>query len=161
MTKYTPAEVAEALEHSIQHWERLASGTSGAHEGLTPKDCALCRLFYYTPGASCIGCPVMLHTGFAQCRNTPYQGAAALHKCSFDKDEPEFKLAASLEVNFLKSLRQTIAVASAVGPCDTSPVSKCQPEQSSLVQQKQATIEDATNEGNIETEGHYSSGPRS
>jgi hypothetical protein len=94
----TPAQTAEALEKSIQHWERLASGTTKPGEGPFEGSCALCRTH-----PNCEGCPVMLRTGKWCCYDTPYYKARA----SWDagRNSNEFKRAARKELAFLKSLR--------------------------------------------------------
>lgn len=67
----------EALDRSIEKWEKIERGETGDGGA---KDCALCSLFYkdcYKQDPSdCVGCPVRLRTGLRYCRNTPYSSWA-------------------------------------------------------------------------------------
>lgn len=92
-------ETLKALEESIEHWERLANGTSASDETIGSSSCALCILAERkseqfmdayerdpTPVSSdpvsretfhqvyrgCYGCPVLAHTGKTSCVGTPW-----------------------------------------------------------------------------------------
>jgi len=103
-------ETLVALQKSIEHWERLATGTSKEEEGVGRSHCDLCKLFYppippleWENAWDCAGCPVRQATGFRFCANTPYNNANAASRLS-GKLSPEFQLAAAKELAFLKSL---------------------------------------------------------
>lgn len=107
MTTPTPEETLAALKESIAHWERLASGNRHPNEDIVAKDCALCKLFLGLPDTvllqDCEGCPVRIKTGVSYCRVSPWADASrAAHK--FGLDSEQFKEAALVELDFLKSL---------------------------------------------------------
>lgn len=101
-------EAKAALEKSIQHWERLASGKRQLNEEPGVVGCALCALFWKSGDYSirCDGCPVRERTGFDCCRGTPYVDVAKF----WDSEDPElldtdeFRELAKAELEFLKSL---------------------------------------------------------
>lgn len=78
----------EALIYSWCHWWRLSQAETWeevVREGLDPRDCDLCFLFYGNSypiyektgdGDGCLGCPVYEATGEPYCHCTPYQDAA-------------------------------------------------------------------------------------
>lgn len=88
-----------ALDESIAHWERLATGNREEGENPSASHCALCRNHN-----RCEGCPVNEATGNHGCSLTPYFDAnfACLEH---GLDSPEFRAAAQKELDFLKSLR--------------------------------------------------------
>ena len=89
-----------ALNGSIEHWKRLATGKRQPHEDLGADHCALCVLYMNN---GCQGCPVARATGERYCRGTPYPRADALGD-EFTLDSRQFKAAAKKELAFLKSL---------------------------------------------------------
>jgi len=101
------ATTLKALKLSIEHWERLATGKRKRGETADGKFCALCDLFYNEHddcrALRCAGCPVSEITGHPLCETTPYYHARNI---SFDHElrSDEFKNAAKLELDFLKSL---------------------------------------------------------
>lgn len=70
-------ETLTALQDSIRHWHRLATGTQGPNEAPTANNCALCSLFKDGDGGAyvCEGCPVLSQTTLTGCRGTPYDRA--------------------------------------------------------------------------------------
>jgi hypothetical protein len=105
-------ETRKALEESIEHWERLASGNTRPGEGIGPEDCALCGRFKSDATLGCEHdgelCPVAAATGKNYCRNTPH---ANVINCSRYRNAETkemrsiFTAAAQAELDFLKSLR--------------------------------------------------------
>ena len=72
----------EALNKSIEHWTRMATGNEQNGEEPGVKDCALCHLYRErenpNPHATdryCFGCPIKRKTGRANCVDTPYYEA--------------------------------------------------------------------------------------
>ena len=59
----------KAIEKSILHWQRIAFGYREVGEGITPEDCACCKLYFNN---FCEDCPIFEYTGEAYCANTPY-----------------------------------------------------------------------------------------
>lgn len=98
----------KALNESIAHWERMASGDRLPGERVGHKHCALCRLFqpgYDTGEPDCWGCPVERKTGKQYCEGTPYQNVLrALARDAGSYESKDFKAAAAAERDFLKSL---------------------------------------------------------
>lgn len=103
-------ETLTALQDSIRHWHRLATGTEGYFEAPDVQNCALCGLFTpHDPLVFCRGCPVEEATMLAGCRGTPYIEA---HEAWRDwKGSPPsegnhlaFRRAAAKELNFLLGL---------------------------------------------------------
>lgn len=107
----TPEQTAEALEKSIDHWHRHATGTAGPGEEIFGKDCALCALFLDANAEECHDCPVYERTGEHLCESTPWQQAAAAWGLRQARKHPmhpeEFKLAAAKMEQFLISLKPT------------------------------------------------------
>lgn len=110
-------KTAKALEQSIRHWERMAAGSqkkmlnygTGNYEDEEPTEefCALCRLFTSERGDDdCAECPVFKSSNQTSCEGTPYIEAYKARNI-YGIDSPEFKAAATKEVEFLKSLRET------------------------------------------------------
>ncbi len=111
--------MSDALEESIEHWQRLVSGerqqSNGERTGLESvyaDDCPLCALYLDQPEMPpCEGCPVFARTGIPGCEGTPWTAVA---KIVWDGTHagnpeayliPEFKEAAQRELDFLISLR--------------------------------------------------------
>lgn len=113
---------AEALQHSIAHWERLLACESRGDvtsEGLYSESCALCDMYLHISQErwdedeeeyaemQCIGCPVSEASGQHLCECTPWRD---VHD-NYDKHNAfgKFSLAAhkehaARELLFLKSL---------------------------------------------------------
>lgn len=94
------ATTLKALKGSIEHWERFATGTALPTETPTSEHCALCKLFFFK---DCNGCPIANRTGVGGCADTPYEQAYSAW-CHSGVNSDSFKLAASKELAFLKSL---------------------------------------------------------
>lgn len=102
------------LEQSIEHWKRLATGTSRLAESVSMKDCALCAIYAHNslkPDRCCIECPVAIRVGDRRCRGTPYDAVYAYineHKhIAFIKlkNDEAFQALAQKELEFLQSLQ--------------------------------------------------------
>lgn len=91
------------LEKSIEHWERLASGNRYPDEADDCESCALCETFLHNQAGWCFGCPVAIAVNDIGCKGTPYTEASIAGQ-SHGLDSAEFKSAALLELEFLKSL---------------------------------------------------------
>lgn len=109
-------EAKQALELSIQHWERLLSGEDLM---IGPGSCSLCRLYNTLfihrhndfplkklQDICCIGCPVFEKTGLKYCAGTPY--SIVDEKCNDGVSLSELKVEIENELDFLKSLREPI-----------------------------------------------------
>ncbi len=96
----TPAATLKSLKQSIAHWKRLATGKRREGERVGVADCALCKLFFYK---DCVGCPVAQKVNRIGCSDTPYKEADRTYYF-YGPDSNEFKQAAQVELNFLKSL---------------------------------------------------------
>lgn len=96
------SETRTALEESIAHWKRMASGDRRNSEAPTSDDCPLCEMFYNKLDV-CDGCPVRIKTGRTYCGDTPYHDAQRAWT-EYGLDSSEFKYAALAEVDFLTSL---------------------------------------------------------
>ena len=94
-----------ALNKSIQKWERFATGTAKAKDTIYAESCPLCKLFLDTSNFfdSCDGCPVAVKTHRPQCHQSPYYEAKGFF-IGLGKDSAKFKSAARREASFLKSL---------------------------------------------------------
>ena len=93
-------EALEALKKSIEHWERLASGTAREGEGIRSKSCPLCALYVQN---FCQGCPVAEQTIATGCAGTPWRGASDAHS-EFGQNSAQFHFAAIAELDFLRSI---------------------------------------------------------
>ena len=99
-----------ALEKSIEHWKRLATGNAGEHESIFGSSCALCSLFvdcYTDKGDNCSGCPVSKRTGLSMCNDTPWSAVRNAFDPTheFSMFTKEFQDAAKVQLKFLRSLR--------------------------------------------------------
>ena len=96
----------EALEKSIQHWERMKVMKTPNEEKPSAKSCDLCILY---EDNRCKSCPVKIATGVIRCAGTPYLTAYSHHikwgNMGDNKNRALFRRAATKEINFLKSLR--------------------------------------------------------
>lgn len=107
------AKTLIALKGSIKKWERIVTG-KGQDKG--DDNCPLCKAFKVVGpldaggcGDICGGCPVALHSGAVNCRNTPYQNWMRAENdigCMNNNKAttPELKAAAQAELDFLRSL---------------------------------------------------------
>lgn len=103
-------ETLTALQDSIRHWHRLATGTQGKDEFPTANNCALCAVHN---NLHCTGCPVSLASTLRGCRGTPYDEAfIAWREWSLDlqggppseANHLTFRRAAAKELAFLLDL---------------------------------------------------------
>jgi hypothetical protein len=99
----------KALQESIAHWDRLASGNRKYRENVDVDACALCRKFntpVKDPELKCACCPVFQKTGLKFCLGTPFPAAEKLSDTDelSPLDTDEFREAAQDELEFLKSL---------------------------------------------------------
>ena len=67
------AEVREALEGSIKHWEENVAAETVDDARIDMESCALCGLFWLRNG-DCSGCPVEA-AGHDTCEGSPYEVA--------------------------------------------------------------------------------------
>ena len=90
-----------ALEKSIEHWERLASGTEEPGEEPTDIWCDCCKTF-----ENCDYCPIAEFTGHDQCFHTPYYNAAqAWYLIKSKEDRTSLRInMMNAEVVFLKKV---------------------------------------------------------
>jgi len=102
--KYLLSCGSNPLELSISKWADIYNGVGKDAMNL---NCALCisyRNYHINDERSCIHCPVMIKTGKAFCKGTPYdEYAYSAYKC-WD-EEIELKEIALIEMQFLQSLR--------------------------------------------------------
>jgi hypothetical protein len=96
------------LRESIEHWNRLATGTTLVGETHYSASCALCGLFCQRldDANACIGCPVMAKTGRRGCGGTPWHDVEESYQAGgFDSPEsPEFRRAAAQMRDWLQQL---------------------------------------------------------
>jgi len=97
-------DALEALDLSIGHWQRLASGTSYSNESPFCHDCALCYMFVNGEG-SCENCPIMRKTGIPGCADTPWAAAARAYN-KYGKNSTSFRSAAATMHQFLLDIRK-------------------------------------------------------
>ena len=114
----------DAFDKSIEHWERLANGTSYPSEGIGSNDCSICEIYCYQIGATCLGCPIFKDTGRILCKNTPHNEVAVVRQRLYIieknirnnhldimlavKTNEEFKGAAKKELDYLISLKKKL-----------------------------------------------------
>ncbi len=99
-----------ALEKSIQHWERLVKCKTYDEvedEGYQSESCALCLLYLHK---DCKRCPVQIRAKDTGCNGTPYFNAFG-YMCAVEFDGNDFnpkkwRKFAMKELNFLRSLRK-------------------------------------------------------
>jgi hypothetical protein len=87
-----------ALNKSIEHWNRLATGTTKVGESTGMKDCALCKLHHSS--GSCNNCPIKNFTGADYCHGSPYISA----RFDFSLKTKAFQAQAAKFRNWLKKL---------------------------------------------------------
>lgn len=103
--KITPEATREALAKSIEHWERLASGTEKDGESIFSEDCALCDLFFANEDCElCEGCPVAQRTGLSGCLGSPWYGVQSEWCKPSGKTTVAFREACKVQLEFLRSL---------------------------------------------------------
>lgn len=102
-----------ALDESIAHWQRLASGNRLPDESIGMSHCALCKLV--DPDTNdCGQCPIaIVNPSNEWCKDTPYDDTDAATvsytKASGsyeDLDSPAFLAAAQRELEFLQQVRE-------------------------------------------------------
>ena len=99
--QYNEATTA-ALEDSIAHWRRLATGSSRFGEDIYSEDCALCSIFLTS---KCQGCPVSDFSGHPSCSETPWSEVSQQRYRHFgSKNTPGFLAAALVQLQFLEQL---------------------------------------------------------
>ena len=93
-----------ALEASIAHWQRMATGKERTGEKPSGSQCGLCRLFLESTHSTneCEGCPVYERTERQFCKGTPYDDAHA--EWSYAGFTKRFRKLAREELRFLESL---------------------------------------------------------
>lgn len=94
----------ERLRVSIEHWERMATGSPHPGEYPSARDCALCaRWLFDDCGFRADRCPVYQATGRRACERSPY--LAAFHAAEdFGLRSAQFIRAAKTELTFLRDL---------------------------------------------------------
>lgn len=107
--------VYDALQKSIQKWERNARVKKFDRALVDAEDCPLCHLFMLrSPMSNCNGCPIKEATGLEGCNSTPYDEASDTYdEWNYAHPDEElrlksaknFRAAAEKEVLFLKAIR--------------------------------------------------------
>lgn len=98
-------EVKKALEESIAHWWRMATGKAKEGEGPAGGDCALCNLFPHWCRGPLGKCLIYKETHVSNCDATPYWNAALIWDDQ-GPNSPEFRKAARKMHKFLCGLRE-------------------------------------------------------
>jgi len=109
----TYEEQLTALDESIAHWERLATGKRKEGEYIGMSQCALCKLVD-PEEHGCAQCPIaIVNPSNEWCQDTPYE-EAAIKANRYDGttetwiptlDTPAFLSAAQVELEFLRNVR--------------------------------------------------------
>ena len=108
-------ETLEALQDSIDHWQRMRDDPIGSGDRPFAKSCALCQIFIFAEEVDehCVGCPVANKTGNPDCEETPYYETVAPfnHVRVLGEKHPLYakalkawQEAADAELEFLRSL---------------------------------------------------------
>jgi hypothetical protein len=106
----TTKKAIRALDQSIEHWERLASGKRRAGEHIGSEHCALCKLFLFKLSFGvCSGCPIAEDTGLRWCAGTPFK-AAVESEYAAGLDSTSFRAAARRELRYLRGLLKRVHV---------------------------------------------------
>jgi len=105
------AKTLEALQASIEKWERNAVAETPDEYRTGSDNCPLCNLFIED---RCAGCPVKARSGSGYCLRTPYMVAhdAKIFWHTGTGTARQARKAARAEVAFLKSLLPTDAALS-------------------------------------------------
>jgi len=92
-----------ALVNSIEHWKRLANGTSATDEEIFSGDCDCCKKFYrMSENSFCVFCPISEY-GFQGCINDEYEKVDYFYENYLHpKKSKRFKAAASKQVELLE-----------------------------------------------------------
>lgn len=102
-----------ALDESIAHWQRLASGNRLKDESIGMSHCALCKLV--DPDTNdCGQCPIaIVNPNNEWCKHTPYDAVfdapdsyTIASGWRVNLDSPEFLAAAQRELEFLQQVRE-------------------------------------------------------
>ena len=110
------AEVAKALEESIEHWKRMKRAPLVCRERFeSPRAdcCPLCLLMQAADGSCSERCPVAARATIGGCNGTPYATALSawwplFRHCGspIPRDLRVWRKAAQVEIEFLNSLRE-------------------------------------------------------
>lgn len=102
MSTPTKEETLAAIDGSIAHWKRHATGTAEPWEGTRSSDCELCGLFLNGPHYNCEGCPLFEFTGKTQCGHDTWVMADDAY---YEESPVKFKDAARGMVDLLNDAR--------------------------------------------------------
>ena len=94
-------DTLRAIDDSIEHWKRLASGKTKPGEGILAKDCALCQKFIAN---ECAGCPVSNYTGQSDCCGSPHRDCYCDYS-QYGKTSKQFRSSAVVMLEFLTEVR--------------------------------------------------------
>ena len=90
----------KAIAVSEKHWRENTAVDDLGDANAGQQCCALCVLDEKR-GSGCESCPIMLKTGWPQCRHTPYLTANLAYG---DGDLPAFKNAATKMADFISKV---------------------------------------------------------
>ena len=91
-----------ALQDSVEHWTRLATGNRNRGEDIYAESCALCSMFHIQFTDECTTCPVKERTGEPFCNETPWRD---VERClDYGYRSKQFLAAALFQLIFLRSL---------------------------------------------------------
>jgi hypothetical protein len=94
-----------AIDDSIKHWKRLASGTAKPGEGIGGKDCELCLKFWFqSKKQKCCECPIANFTGHTMCDGSPYRDCRNDYY-DHGKTSKQFRASAKKMLEFLTEVR--------------------------------------------------------
>jgi len=94
-------DTLRAIDDSIEHWKRLASGTANGGEEIFTEDCALCQKFIAN---ECAGCPVSNYTGQSDCCGSPHRDCYCDYS-QYGKTSKQFRSSAVVMLEFLTEVR--------------------------------------------------------
>ena len=98
-------DTLRAIDDSIAHWKRLASGTAKPGEGIGAKDCELCEKFRFpSHNPPCWGCPIANLTGLTMCDGSPYRDCRNDYY-DHGKFSKQFRASAETMLEFLTEVR--------------------------------------------------------
>ena len=98
-------DTLRAIDDSIEHWKRLASGKTKPGEGILAKDCALCQKFFEQENKPfCHNCPIANFTGGDHCVGSPHRDC---HDdwCYHGKTSKQFRASSETMLEFLTEVR--------------------------------------------------------